>query len=127
MQVKSGDRLPNIPDQTLKAGIGYSIADAWSVSADLAFVAGAPYQGDRSNQVPRRRAIPVQRPDRLPHQAPIFSAQLRIVNLFDKEYYTYGTLGDPEGGGDVFPDFTNTQFLTPGQPRTYEVAVSWKF
>ncbi|MFO1074902.1 MAG: TonB-dependent receptor [Geminicoccaceae bacterium] len=124
IQVKSGDRLPNIPDQTLKAGIGYSITDAWSVSADAAFVAGAPYQGDESNQgakTPSYSLFNVQTDYRL---GPHFSAQLRIVNLFDKEYYTYGTLGDPE---DVFPDFTNTQFLTPGQPRTYEVAVSWKF
>jgi len=38
----------------------------------------------------------------------------RIDNVFDRRYYTFGTLGDPT---EVFPDFTDSRFMSPATPR----------
>jgi iron complex outermembrane receptor protein len=36
-----------------------------------------------------------------------------IDNVFDAKYNTFGTLGDPS---NVFPEFTDPRFLSPGAP-----------
>jgi iron complex outermembrane receptor protein len=36
-----------------------------------------------------------------------------IDNVFDAKYNTFGTLGDPS---NVFPEFTDPRFFSPGAP-----------
>jgi hypothetical protein len=36
-----------------------------------------------------------------------------IDNVFDADYETFGTLGDPS---NVFPEFTDPRFFSPGAP-----------
>jgi len=43
-----------------------------------------------------------------------FSLFGRIDNVFDRKYYTFGILGEPD---QVFPDFEDPRFLSPAQPR----------
>jgi len=47
--VESGDRLPLIPQQLLKAGVRFAATDALTFGADLLASSGAFFRGDEGN------------------------------------------------------------------------------
>jgi outer membrane receptor protein involved in Fe transport len=122
--VKPGDRLPNVPEHTLKLGIDGSLTDAWSAGVSAVYASSRTYQGDEANLlggVPGWFVMDAESTYQLTRHV---SLRLRIVNLFDARYYTAGALGDPSG---VFPSFSDPRFRTPGQPRTFELALFARF
>ena len=42
------------------------------------------------------------------------SLHARVDNLVDRDYESFGALGEPD---EVFPDFDDPRFLGPGAPR----------
>ena len=57
-----------------------------------------------------------------------FSAQLRVNNVFDKEYETFGTYGEAdEVLEDIYPDVESPLFVGPAQPRMVSLNVKAKF
>src|ERR1700704_2306891 len=52
VQVLPGNRIPAIPRNRVKAGIDYSITDAFKVGADALYVGSQYFVGDESNQGP---------------------------------------------------------------------------
>lgn len=50
IQVQSGDRLPGVPRQRVKAGVDYNIVPRLTVGGTLAYVGSQFYRGDESNQ-----------------------------------------------------------------------------
>ncbi|HTO07778.1 MAG TPA: TonB-dependent receptor [Myxococcota bacterium] len=120
IHVKPGDRMPNVPEHTVKLGLDGSLSDDWSAGVSAVYASSRTYQGDEANLlggVPGWFVVDAESTYQLtPHVA----LRLRIVNLFDARYYTAGALGDPS---EVFPDFSDPRFRTPGQPRTFELAL----
>jgi len=124
IHAQRGDRLPNIPAHSLRAGFEAPLTEHWSAGLDATYASGRRYQGDESNQM---RQVPgfviANFQSRYRFSAPV-EARFRIENLFDSKYYTSGVLGDPS---DVFPDTSDPRFLVPGRPRTFELALSLRF
>lgn len=124
IHVSPGDRIPNLPEHSIKAGFSYLVTEKWSAGVDALFASGRPYQGDESNQlgdVPSFSVVNVETSYELRDG---LVARLRVENVFDARYYSAGLLGDPS---EVLPQYTNPRFLTPGQPRTIEGSVEWRF
>ncbi len=53
VQILPGNQIPAIPRNRIKAGIDYSLTDAFKVGGDALFVSSQYFVGDESNQAPR--------------------------------------------------------------------------
>ncbi len=118
--VRAGDRLPLLPRQTFKAGIDLPVG-ATRIAADLLYESARYLQGDEANLLAPlpgfcRLDLELTRP-----LGSRFLGFLQVENLLDRQYATYGLLGDP---GDVLGDtVTDPRFLSPRDPRTLRVGV----
>ncbi|HXX48893.1 MAG TPA: TonB-dependent receptor [Myxococcota bacterium] len=124
IHAQRGDRLPNIPAHSLRAGFEAPLTEHWAAGLDATWASGRRYQGDESNQmrqVPGFAIASFQSRYRFSQQ---IEARFRIENLFDSKYYTSGVLGNPSA---VFPSMSDPRFLVPGRPRSYELALSVRF
>ena len=119
-----GDRLPNLPEQALKAGFDWALADDWRIGADGIWVSSRPYQGDESNDLAPVPGYAVADAELRYQPREGYAVALRLENVFDEKFYASGVLGDP---GDVFPSFDDKRFLVPGKPRTLALWVSARF
>ncbi len=112
--VESGDRLPLIPQQLLKAGVRVAVTAALTVSADLVGSSGAYFRGDEGNlleELDGHSVVNVRAEYRLGERASLFAS---IENLLDEEYETFGVLGE---AGDVLgEEFDEPYFVGPGAP-----------
>lgn len=124
IHVSPGDRIPNIPEHTLKAGFDYSLAARWRVGADAVYASGRPYQGDESNDLVQVPDFVVVNAETRYELREDLWAVLRLENVFDAKYYSSGVLGDPS---EVFPDFADPRFLVPGQPRALALWLTANF
>lgn len=115
IEVETGDRLPGIPEHLFKLSGDYRLTDRLSIGADVRYASSQVLRGDESNQLPEVDGYTVVdlRLDYRVHRN--VAAFLRVDNLFDTEYETFGVLGEAdEVLGDEFDD---PRFLSPGSPR----------
>ncbi len=113
IQVNKGDRMPGIPQHSLKLGADYAITDAWMVGADARLSSNRVLRGDESNtmdKIPGFGIVNVKTSYKFTDHAEGF---LKVNNVFDKKYYTAGVLGEPD---TVFPSYTDPRFLSAGAP-----------
>ncbi len=113
--VESGDRLPLIPQQLLKAGVRFAATDALTFGADVLASSGAFFRGDEGNlleELDRYSVVGVRAEYRLSERASVFAS---IDNLLDEEYETFGLFGQAD---EVLgADFDEPYFVGPGAPR----------
>jgi outer membrane receptor protein involved in Fe transport len=125
IEVESGDRLPLIPEQLLKAGLSFAITDAFTIGAELLTASGAHLRGDEGNlfeELDGYTLVNVRAEYRLGERARVFAS---VDNLFDEEYETFGLFGEAdEVLGDDFDDPT---FVGPGAPRAAWIGVRVEF
>jgi outer membrane receptor protein involved in Fe transport len=138
--IKPGDRIPLIPQQILKARLGYAFNREFTAGLEMMAVGGSFVRGNENN---------AHTPDgvgsfgsgRIPGYS-IFnlsaqyqpSASLKLFasvkNLFDRKYYTAGLLGPYAvlpGGGYRNSDSVGTTFYTPGAPRAIWLGLRYEF
>jgi len=113
IQVTPGDRIPGIPLHSVKAGGGYNITDKWNVSLESMFNSNVFLRGDEANLLKPVSSYAVFNLRSSYKIADYLEAFVKVDNLFDTNYETFGTLGDPS---EVFPGFSNPVFLSPGAP-----------
>jgi outer membrane receptor protein involved in Fe transport len=115
IDVESGDRLPLIPEQLLKAGVRFAATDKLTFGADVLASSGAHFRGDEGNlldELDGYSVISVRAEYRLGRRASVFAS---IDNLLDEEYETFGLFGEAD---DVLGDeFDEPYFVGPGAPR----------
>jgi iron complex outermembrane receptor protein len=126
INVKPGDRLPNIPENSTKLGIGYQITPEWHVGLDLNMTSSQYLTGDEAN---------LQK--KLPGYAVLnFSTSYDVTkwcrlyfiaeNITDNHYNSFGIYGDPTGDG-AFPAYTDPRFYTPAPPFGFWAGVRLRF
>jgi outer membrane receptor protein involved in Fe transport len=125
IQVRAGDRLPGVPDHLLKFGGEYLFDEGLSLGVDVVYNSGQHLRGDESNQLEQINAFTVvnlRGQYRLNEHLVFFAS---ITNLLDKDYETFGLMGEEPGEVDVpaFSGFSNPRFLGPGAPRAGFVGV----
>jgi outer membrane receptor protein involved in Fe transport len=125
IQVRAGDRIPGIPDHHLKVGGEYLFNERSSLGVDLLHNSGQHLRGDESNQLERTSGFTVinlRGQYRLNDHLVFFAT---INNLLDKNYETFGLMGEEPAEVDVpaFSGFSDPRFLGPGAPRAGFVGV----
>jgi outer membrane receptor protein involved in Fe transport len=125
ISVSSGDRLPGLPENLLKAGLTYRFNSSFSIGTDLQYSSSIVLRGDEANQdeeIDGYTVVDLRGEYRLNENLRFFA---KIENVFDEEYETFGLYGEAdEVLGD---DYDNPQFRSPGSPRAAYVGVSYKF
>jgi len=115
ISVEKGDRLPGIPRNIFKAGATIAITPKLLIGGDLLYNSDRVLRGDESNQLDTVDGFTVVNLRGQYQFNKNLSAFIRVDNVFDEEYETFGVLGEPdEVLGDEFDD---PRFLGPGAPR----------
>ena len=113
--VESGDRLPLIPQQLLKAGLRFAATAALTFGADVMASSGAFFRGDEGNlldELDSYSVLGVRAEYRLSERASVFAS---IDNLLDEEYETFGMFGQAD---EVLGEqLDEPYFVGPGAPR----------
>ena len=125
IEVESGDRLPLIPEQLLKAGVRFAVTEALTLGADVFASSGAYFRGDEGNlldELDGYSVLNVRAEYRFGERASVFAS---IANLLDEEYATFGLFGE---AGDVLGDeFDEPFFVGPGAPLAAWIGVRVEF
>jgi outer membrane receptor protein involved in Fe transport len=125
VQILPGNRIPAIPRNRIKAGIDYSLTDAFKVGGDALFVSSQYFVGDESNQAPRLPSYAVFNLHASYQIDKTFQIYARADNIFDNRYATYGTFFDT-GALPTF-GFTDPRSLSPARPRAFYTGLKATF
>jgi outer membrane receptor protein involved in Fe transport len=130
VQIVPGNRIPAIPRNRVKAGIDYSITDAFKVGGDALFVSSQYFVGDESNQAQRVPSYAVFNLHGSYQVNKTFQVYARADNIFDNRYATYGTFFDtgavPNFANGGAP-FTDPRSLSPARPRAFYAGLKATF
>ena len=118
LAVEPGDRLPGIPRHNVKAGVRYSLTEAWDLAFDAAATSNRVFVGDEGNDQPGLAGYGIANLRSVYRVTDSMEVFVRIDNLFDKEYATFGALADLEIFLSEAPNATIPRFVTPGAPRS---------
>jgi iron complex outermembrane receptor protein len=123
--IKPGDRLPNIPLNSFKAGIGYQITDHWHAGFDFEFASSQYLTGDEANlqkQLPGYGVVNFKTSYDITKWCQVYFV---AENLLNHKYDSFGIYGDPTGDG-AFPQFTDPRNYTPAPPFGFWVGVKFR-
>jgi outer membrane receptor protein involved in Fe transport len=130
VQILPGNQIPAIPRNRVKAGIDYSITDAFKVGGDALFVSSQYFVGDESNQFPKLPSYAVFNLHASYQIDKNFQIYARADNIFDNHYASYGTFFDTtalpnfaNGGAQ----FTDPRSLSPARPRAFYAGLKVTF
>jgi len=108
--VRRGDRMPGIPQQTVKLGAEYQILPGWFLGGDLLYASSQYARGDDSNRhAPVEEYVVVNLNTRyqITPNAEVFAM---ARNVFDARYETFGVMNNNFFTGQ--PE----RFVGPGAP-----------
>ena len=106
-EVNVGDQLPLVPNHRLNAGVSFSPADWVTLSLEGSYVGDQFFRGDEHNTQPKLAAYFVASAGAQLRWRAI-SGFIRVNNLFNTSYETFGTYAN--SGAGIEP------FLTPAPP-----------
>ena len=127
IEVEPGDRLPGIPRHSVKAGIGVALASAWDVAVETILTSSRVFVGDEGNdqaEVDGYGLVNLRTSYQVNEHVGLF---LRVDNLLDTEYETFGVLAEIEIELDEAPDATDPRFVSPDAPRSAFAGLRFQF
>ena len=121
IQVTKGDRLPGIPRHRLKAGADTEILEGWTLGGTVTWVSDSFYRGDEANLMKPLAGYAVVNLHSSYDLTRWATLTLRIDNILDAHYSTFGVLGDPTGvNAPGIPtadgSYVDPRFQSPGAP-----------
>lgn len=141
IEVRSGDRLPGIPQNLLKLDLGWRVLPALRLGANLQAQSATFVRGNENNRH-QSDGVDFNGSGRSPGFA-ILNLQAnwnlgsgwnllgKVHNVLDRRYNTGGMLGenafDAAGTLQGPDDWRDEQFVAPGAPRSFTLALRWKF
>ena len=120
--VRPGDKIPNIPANTVKFGSEYEVYKDWFFGGDLQYASSQYARGDNANQYPQIPAwttVNLNTRYRLTNNIELFAFGR---NIFDQHYKTFGLMGT-----NFFQGGQATQFWGPAAPATGYAGVRINF
>ena len=120
--VQPGDKIPSIPENTVKFGSEYQIFEGWFFGGDLQYASSQYARGDNANQTPQLPSYTVVNLNTrytLTKNIELFAFGR---NIFDQHYKSYAQLGQ-----NFFQNGQATQFWGPGAPATGYAGVRINF
>ncbi len=123
IQVSKDNRIPGIARHTLKLRAAYDVTPSWNVGSNLILTSGQYARGDENNldvngKVPGYGVVNLDTHYSINNNWKLFA---KINNLFDKNYQTFGVLGN-----NIFNGL-NEQFRSPAAPRAGWIGVTYEF
>ena len=127
--VRAGDRIPGIPQHQFKVSSDYRFTNGLNIGLDIISNGSQVLRGDESNQlddVSGYSTVSMRARYRISEKLEVFA---KIDNLLDKEYESFGLLGEEPGELEVpiIEDFTNPVFLGAGAPRAAFLGLRYNF
>jgi iron complex outermembrane receptor protein len=127
IQVNVGNELPLIPKTRVKLGADITVLPHWSVGGTWSYVGPSFYRGDEGNlyqELPGYSVASLRTSYQIGKHVQLFA---NIQNLLDRQYSTYGILGDPTGvgapgvpaDGEFGDPDVDPRFQSPAMPRSY--------
>ncbi len=131
IEVEKGDRIPGLPEHTLKLGADYLLFERLNVGFDVAYTSKKELRGNEGNDrddegflnpVGGYAVVNLRASYQVNNNIQIFG---RVTNLFDEDYESFGLLGEEpdEVPVEEFEDYESPRFLGPGAPRAGFVGV----
>ena len=116
--VEPGDHMPGIPRHSFKAGIRYAVTDAWDVMLETLTASSRVFLGDEGNDQARLAGYGIANLRSVYRAGQHLELFLRVDNLFDKHYATFGALAELEVFLSEVPNASDPRFVSPGIPRS---------
>lgn len=136
IQISKGNRIPGIPQHTLKLRLGYQVTADWSVGSNIVTTSSVYARGDENNRdahgkIPGYTVVNLDSNYAITRHLKVFA---KVINVFDRKYATFGLLGANvfTGPGNSYSSDPNTwntndQFRTPAAPRAGWVGITYEF
>jgi iron complex outermembrane recepter protein len=121
INVAAGAHLPSIPAHEGKASVTWLAPFGLALGAAAIGNSGQYYRGDEANLLPQIPGYVVVNLRADYTFARWISGFVRIDNVFNADYASFGVLGNATA---VFPTFTDPRFQGPGQPRAFWAGVN---
>lgn len=134
--VKKGDKIPGIPEHQFKLRGEYSVVPNWIVGSNLVAFSDQYARGNENNADPDGKIAGyavLNLDTRYNFGNSGWQLFAKVNNVFDREYYTGGILGENAftGAGNTFSansgDWATERFLAPGAPRAGWVGLRYDF
>ena len=127
--VRAGDRIPGIPQHQFKISSDYLFTNGLNIGLDVLSNGGQVLRGDESNQLDKvsgYTSVSIRVRYNISEKLEVFA---KVDNLFDREYESFGLLGEEPGELEVpiIEDLTNPVFLGAGAPRAAFLGLRYKF
>ncbi|PCJ23012.1 MAG: TonB-dependent receptor [SAR86 cluster bacterium] len=129
IDVRRGDSIPGIPHNQFKLTADYQFSNGLNFGMDIINNDGQVLRGDESNQLSQvtgYTVVSLRARYRFNEQLEVFA---KVENLFDREYESFGLLGEEPGELEVpiIEDMTIPIFLGAGAPRAAFLGIRYKF
>lgn len=122
IRVEKGDRLPGLPQNTLKLGADYALSRQFTLGGDVLYNSAQYLRGDEANLLDPIGGFTVVNLRATWRIGEHFSTYLRVQNVFDRRYDDFGVIGNAT---NVLPQFSDPRLLSPGAPRAAWLGLSF--
>ena len=122
--VSSGADIPGLPRHQADAGIDFAFNERLLVGADVVYRSGVYLRGDEVNLLDKTDDYAILNLRGEFQVSDWLTLFVRVENVFDEEYETFGLLGEPD---EVFEDFEDPRFFGAGPPLGAWVGVKLQF
>lgn len=137
IDVAAGNRIPGVPDHTVKLGVGYTLSNGLRVGTTLVTRSGVYLRGDESNQLDKTEGYSLVNLT-LDWKMGALTIFGRVENLLGTDYNTFGILGECEDeGGECEGEVPileldegrheGHRFLSPGAPQSFYIGMRYRF
>lgn len=125
--VNPGSSIPGQPKHNVKLLLDYQL-DKLSLATEINYVTDSFYRGDEANENQKVGSYVLTNLVASYQYSEALSFGLRIDNLFDKQYFTFGTYGEAdEVLEDSYEDIDDPYFVGPAKPRSAMFTLTYKF
>ncbi len=133
VDVLPGSHIPAVPAHRLKLGAEYAVTDAWKIGGDLNYIGSQYLLRDDSNiypKVPAYWVVNLHTSYQVTKNVEVFGL---VQNLFNKHYYSAGTVFSPAGfnnstpGGANILSFNDPRSMLPGAPLAVYAGIKATF
>ena len=126
--VTPGDKIPGQPEHLVKLYADYALTDKARLGAEVISASSQYFRGDEANENEKIDGYVIANVYASYRFNDTFTASLRVNNVFDKDYETFGTYGEAdEVLEDIYPDVEGAEFVGPAQPRMVSVNLKARF
>ena len=126
--VTPGDKIPGQSEHLVKLYADYALTDKARLGAEVISASSQYFRGDEANENEKIDGYVIANIYASYRFNDTFTASLRVNNVFDKDYETFGTYGEAdEVLEDIYPDVEGAEFVGPAQPRMVSVNLKARF